>query len=433
MKIGIVICSRINSSRIPRKALYQLNGIPLIEHLITRLNGFGIQVILAIPSSDKTNYKFLKQRCSVRIITGSADDPLKRMYIASKKCKLDTIIRICHDKIFIDGNLLRDAIEYFKKENADYLYSTCFTDGSAFEILSFKCLEDATSKFKKVEHISYAAKSVAQKIVHYTPPELYHNNLRLLIDYPEDISLFETILSTIGNECTLDQAIAFLKQKEWSQKINKLPLITVYTCNFNMQAFIRKCMGSVAAQENFADIEYIIIDDFSSDKSVYYIARFATIFPNVQWFKNEKNLGLASSSNIALKHARGKYILRLDADDYFTAKSALTKLYKAIKQQNKDVIYPDYYFDQMDIVKRGNEYHHVGGALFSTKALNYIKFTEKLRGYDSLDIYLKAKDILNIGYLNEPMFLYRQHDRSLSKNNLKQRSIIKARLEEKYA
>lgn len=432
LKIGIIICSRINSSRVPEKPLVKINGMTIIEHLISRINYSGIPCILAVPNKEIDKYRFLKKRCIVRIIGGNAEDPMMRMYMAAKICKLDAIIRISHDKVFIDDKILKSAIKKFEEINCDYLYSSKFTDGSGFEIISFKALHKAVQKYKKVEHISYAIRSVTNNIHNFNPDEIYNNDFRFLLDYPEDIKLIETIFSTIGNNCSLDEAINFVKQRSWVKKINQLPLITVYTCNYNMQRYLKKCMGSVASQQNFKDIEYIIIDDFSTDKSLYYISKFATIFNNVRWIKNDKNIGLASSSNVALKNAKGRYIVRLDADDYFISNTALIDLVKEIEEQDKDIIYPSYYHGTFTKILSGSIEHHVGGALFKTRALNYIKFTDKLRGYDGLDVYLKAKKGLEIGYLDKPIFFYRQHDESLSKNNLEKRAKIKKELESLY-
>ena len=99
-----------------------------------------------------------------------------------------------------------------------------------------------------------------------------------------------------------------------------------------------------------------------------------------------------------------------------------------IKEAKKDVLYPHNYYGKKKTIQNGRA-HHVGGALFCKSAVNHIKFTEKLRGYEGLDFFLRAREQLNVGYFGKPVFFYRQHSGSMSKTNLKMREDIKRGIE----
>jgi glycosyltransferase involved in cell wall biosynthesis len=191
-------------------------------------------------------------------------------------------------------------------------------------------------------------------------------------------------------------------------------------------------MQSVESQEGFARFEYILLDDHSSDKTFQAMARFKAKHQNVKLIRNVRNLGLASSSNVALKEARGKFIMRLDADDYFVHKTSLREMLGEINQRPLDAIYPANYFGSMTRIQQPEENHHIGGAIFRAAALNHVKFTEGIRGLEGLDLYARARDQLKIGYFSRPIFFYRQHEGSLSKTNLDERAKIKTRIEEQY-
>jgi hypothetical protein len=60
-----------------------------------------------------------------------------------------------------------------------------------------------------------------------------------------------------------------------------------------------------------------------------------------------------------------------------------------------------------------------------TRAINHVKFTEGLRGYEGLDFFARAKDTLSIGYFARPTFFYTQRNDSMSKTNLDDREKIK--------
>lgn len=434
-KVGIVICSRSDSKRIPNKPFVPINGSPLLEHLIRRLLPTNCPIYLAVPHFDFDLYRNFAQRFSKRdvtVIAGSATDPLKRMAKVCEQFELDAAIRICHDKIFVDPQTILNCLEIFYSSKLDYLYSSKFVDGSGFEIISNESLQKAAKAFHNVEHIGYAIHCITSKISNI-PIDQNLKNYRLLIDYPEDLKVIEILLTTLGNECTLEDAIEFLNDNEWVTKINSLPILSVYTCAYNSQKWINRAMGSIATQEGFKDCEYILIDDFSKDQTFFHMGQFCSIYKNAFAFRNHENLGLSSSSNLALTRARGKYILRLDADDYIVGKQSLKLLVDTIESSGKDIIYPDNYYGSFKKIQKGNEQHHVGGAIFRTRAANHVKFTDGLRGYEGYDLFVRARDQLKIGYLERPVFFYRRHQYSMSVSDLEKREEIKRKIDEKNA
>lgn len=427
MKTAFIICSRLDSSRVPGKALAHINGKPLLAHLLERLRLTSIDVIMAVPTSDHLAIRhalspYGGERCGWFV--GHDNDPLARTYYAAKSYCVDNVIRVCHDKIFIDPDQVFRALDVFNRRALDYLYSSKFIDGTAFEIISTKALAEASAKHKEVEFIGYAVRSVTDNVfdMDFQSPV---SDARLLLDYPDDLVFLETLLTACGNDCTISQALGWLEKNSWAKRINRLPRVTVYTCAHNADRFIERCMGSVAKQKLFREMEYIIVDDHSTDKTTQLVSRFCASFKNSRWIRNQTNLGLASSSNVALKAARGRYIMRLDADDYFPANSAVAEMVAEIEATGKDVIIPNNYFGDYGKIQYGRDAMHIGGSIFRTRAVNHVKFTEGLRGYEGLDFFTRAREMLDIGYLNKPIFFYTQRADSMSKTNLEDRTRIK--------
>ena len=427
MKTAFIVCSRSDSTRLPGKPFRKISGTPILAHLCRRLAQTKIPVILAIPPNDLNAYAKLSTKDDgiSMVFVGDEHDPLARMYAAAKDQGIDNIIRVTHDKIFVDPTLVLSALDCYLQNNLDYLYSSQFTDGSGFEIISFNALEKAAKKFKNVEFISYAIRSVTDNSINFEVPPEYQSDTRLLIDYPEDMQLMQTIFSVRGPSCTLLDVLAMCNENDWIKRINKLPELTLYTCVYNGEKFIERCMGSISKQKGFREVEYIIVDDCSTDSTYYLASKFASLYPNVTLIRNEKNLGLASSSNVALKAAKGKYIMRMDADDWFVHDHSARDMLNCIKRRGLEAIYPNNYFGSLGVTQNGKDCHHVGGSIFSTRAINHVKFMEGLRGFEGLDFFVRAKDILKIGYLNKPIFFYAQHPNSMSKTNLAAREKIK--------
>lgn len=434
MNTGFVICSRLNSRRIPNKPLQLVDGVPLIEHLISRLVKTEIMVYLAVPKDDFHSYMSIKNKYGSKVILfeGDAEDPLSRMQACAEKYDLDTVLRICHDKIFIDPDTVYYALDQLRKFDLDYVYSNEFTDGSAFEVISRRALDNAAFHFKGVEHISYAIRAVTKQQRCIEIPEILQSGHRLLVDYPEDLDMMEVVLQTLGHDVSLEKVIQFLGKNVWMSGINHLPTMTIYTCAYNAAEWIQEAMDSVVRQINFHHYEYVLIDDHSTDHTPYLMARMATKYPNVRWMRNPKNVGLATSSNRALNESKGDYIMRLDADDYFMGADAAISMLAALTDSDHDVIYPNNYYGRIGVVQPGREEHHIGGAIFNRKAVNHVRFTDGLRGLEGFDFWARAKDQLSIGYLNKPTFFYRQHDESLSKNHLDDRAKIRKNIEDAH-
>ena len=93
----------------------------------------------------------------------------------------------------------------------------------------------------------------------------------------------------------------------------KTPLVTVYITNHNYGKYLSKSIKSVLNQ-SLKDFELIIIDDGSIDNSKEILKKYEKNKKIKIIF--QKNKGLIVSNNLALRLAKGKYILRLDADDW---------------------------------------------------------------------------------------------------------------------
>jgi spore coat polysaccharide biosynthesis protein SpsF (cytidylyltransferase family) len=424
---AFILCTRTDSSRLPNKPFMKINGETILENLVKRLLKTKFPVILAYPRSQKEQYEktFKNWENVILHASGYDDDPLKRMYEAAKQYSVNNIIRVSHDKILVEPQDVLNAIKEF--QGYDYLYSSKFIAGTGFEIISFEALKKAASIFKKVEYIGYSIRQVTTKVKNWNPLHP-RGEYRFLIDYESDAKMLEVLFTRMGNDCKLREAVAYLNENPEIKEINKLPKLTIYTCAYNAEKWIGRCMESVARSKHFKDYEYIIIDDHSKDTTCELIAKFAQKHTNVFWYRNDSNKGLSSSSNLALKKARGKYIMRLDADDYFVSVLAPSRILKEIQERELEALYPNNYFGSLNVIQKGSEHHHVGGSLFLKDAINHIKFTDGLKHHDSLDIFTRAKDCLKIGYMDYANFFYYQHDNSMSKKDLHEREKIKEKI-----
>ena len=92
----------------------------------------------------------------------------------------------------------------------------------------------------------------------------------------------------------------------------KRPLISVLMSVYNGEKYLREAIESILAQ-TFADFEFLIINDGSTDSSRDIILSYSDA--RIRLIDNEEKIGLTKSLNKGISLARGKYIARMDADD----------------------------------------------------------------------------------------------------------------------
>lgn len=93
------------------------------------------------------------------------------------------------------------------------------------------------------------------------------------------------------------------------------PLISVIIPAYNAEKYISEAITSILNQ-TFRYFELIAIDDCSTDNTFRIIKHFSGQDSRVVAVSNTKNLKLAKTLNLGISMARGKYIARMDADDW---------------------------------------------------------------------------------------------------------------------
>ena len=75
------------------------------------------------------------------------------------------------------------------------------------------------------------------------------------------------------------------------------------------------CSIESILRQTFADFEFLIIDDASTDASAEVIAAWAARDRRIRFVRNETNVGLGGVLSRGVAEARGALIARMDADD----------------------------------------------------------------------------------------------------------------------
>lgn len=132
----------------------------------------------------------------------------------------------------------------------------------------------------------------------------------------------------------------------------KISLITVA---YNSDKTIRDTINSVSSQ-TYKDIEYIIVDGLSKDRTVDIIREYEPLFADKMKWVSEKDNGLYDAMNKGIHMATGDIIGILNSDDFFTSNNVIEKV---ISGFNKDVdaVYGDVHFVKSDNLQRCVRYY----------------------------------------------------------------------------
>ncbi len=87
--------------------------------------------------------------------------------------------------------------------------------------------------------------------------------------------------------------------------------LSVIIVNYNVKYFLEHCVRSVLAACATIDAEIWVVDNNSKDGSV---AMLQQQYPKIKCIANTENVGFAKANNLALKQARGTYVLYLNPD-----------------------------------------------------------------------------------------------------------------------
>lgn len=111
----------------------------------------------------------------------------------------------------------------------------------------------------------------------------------------------------------------------------EMGLVSVITPVYNAERVIGKTLESIFRQ-TYTNIEIILVDDCSKDKSQEIIAKYLPEHPEIVYFRQPTNQGAGAARNKALELAKGQYVAFLDADDVWHSEK-IEKQIKLLKEK----------------------------------------------------------------------------------------------------
>lgn len=215
-----------------------------------------------------------------------------------------------------------------------------------------------------------------------------------------------------------------------------MPKVSVIVTAYNIEQYITKCIQSIVKQ-TFSDIEIIVIDDGSTDKTLDKAINEQKKDSRIKLIST-KNSGVVEARKIGLNESKGEYVLFIDGDDWIEY-NAIDKLYEKAISKDYDIVCYKYIleyennlfikeaesisdFEGQDIIKLfllGKIKPSVWSKFIKRSFIekNNMLFKNKLAyGEDIVFTFNLIIENPKIGILNEHLYYYYQRQSAVTKS-----------------
>lgn len=241
-KTGILITARLGSTRLPRKHLLKVAGKPVLSYLIERISReFRVEIthgdaeIAIVTSNEEINREFERFRAAgIRLYYGSIKNIPLRHLQAAKAFGLEYLIAIDGDDILSSRRAMRKV---YTALNGNHPYVTTINLPLGMNVSGYSvaCLEESLcERHDEILETGWGRifEGADKKNIpmHFSVQD---DLLRFTLDYPEDLKLFDAIITGYGGHI-YDATDEDIVQYVLSNKLNKItePIAEKYWDNF---------------------------------------------------------------------------------------------------------------------------------------------------------------------------------------------------------
>lgn len=213
------------------------------------------------------------------------------------------------------------------------------------------------------------------------------------------------------------------------------PVISVIVPVYNVEPYIGRCLDSIAAQ-TYTDIEVILVDDASTDKSAEICQAYGSADQRVRVIRLPENRGPSAARNEGVRRAKGEFVSFVDADDYIEPEY-LERLYECLRESGGDVSIcgaeglavqdgPAHVYSGREAVcclAKDVPFSRVPwGKLYSLRVLKKVPFEEDIfYSEDLLFLYWVFQETEKVGYFPDRLYHYVQREGSQVQSGFSER------------
>jgi spore coat polysaccharide biosynthesis protein SpsF (cytidylyltransferase family) len=224
MTTAVIIQARLASTRLPNKALADINGHPMLWHVVNRARRIpSVDSVCVATSFSEADQRLIDwcQREGIPVLRGGngENDVLGRYFDVATQLGADVVMRVTGDCPCLEPGIACDVLTLFHKEGAEYASNVevPYIDGTDCEVFSFELLAKAHEKATEPaerEHVSTWMRKHAKRKARLLreAPTL---NVKLSVDTAEELDLVRAMFADLGDDFGLAEAL------EWWEKRGK--------------------------------------------------------------------------------------------------------------------------------------------------------------------------------------------------------------------
>jgi len=221
--------------------------------------------------------------------------------------------------------------------------------------------------------------------------------------------------------------------------MSKLPKVSAIVPVYNGDRYLREAVES-ALKQNYPDLEIIVVDDGSTDKSGEIANQLAKDFPQQVKTVHQPNSGLVGARNTAIAHATGDLLALLDSDDiwlpnHISESVAVFEKEKAVGLVHANIILINseghvlntpnnrrWSANQQEAWQQiflRNEHVSCATAVFRRSIIDRIGGFDidfNRLGCEDRDMWLRISAVSNVSYIDAVHAKYRIHESNMSKS-----------------
>ena len=212
MSLGAIVVCRLDSRRLPAKALRKVLGRPLLGHVLDRCRQVRtLEGQIVVATSDRAVDDPIARFCrreGVRVFRGAPHDVAGRLLATAGKFGFDFFFRVNGDSPFVEPSLLENAASVMANGDYDFvtnLQPRSFPYGVSVELLRTSSYQAVYGRFTRPEHFEHATPFLYEHLDRFECFNIRRegedlSRFRLTVDTPEDFAAFSQCMARAAKQ-----------------------------------------------------------------------------------------------------------------------------------------------------------------------------------------------------------------------------------------
>lgn len=207
---GLLVFARMDSSRLPGKALHDVAGRPLLGRVVDRARRVGQSYPVVIATTDRAMddpIAAFAEAEGLPVFRGATEDVANRAVACAETHRFHSFVRISGDSPFIDPDLIREMIQIHREKDMDIctnIFPRTFPPGNSIEVIATQAMRQACESLTECderEHVTpYFYRHPEKFTIHNVSiQDEFNTEVRLTVDQPKDMDKTVWIIQQLGD------------------------------------------------------------------------------------------------------------------------------------------------------------------------------------------------------------------------------------------